>query len=269
MSLKSKTHEKKEHMNYKSKLGIATFFAIAFGIPWAGWFFVEDANLHLWLFPLFASLAGFAAAFAEGGKNGLKDFSVRVFSIVPALPYVLVGLVLPLCLGLTYLFVKGVPIFAMPWSPAAILALSLGAALITGPIAEEFGWRGYLQHRLLGRISPFWVALSISVIWWIWHFPLYRTSHFASFISASNFFAYLLTWSIFMVFLVQRAGGSVWPAVILHWAANTHPNVMQSLLPEVDGGFLPGGSKGALFYLSVACVFLVLKRRFFFDRLFK
>jgi hypothetical protein len=72
-----------------------------------------------------------------------------------------------------------------------------------------------------------------------------------------------------MVFLVQRAGGSVWPAVILHWAANTHPNVMQSLLPEVDGGFLPGGSKGALFYLGVACIFLAVKRRFFFDRLFK
>lgn len=253
-------------MPHKSIIGITTFFSIAFGIPWVGWLVVGDENLNLWLFPLFASIAGFAAAFAEGGKKGLKDFSCRVFALIPAMPYVLVGSVLPLLLGLTYLLTKGVPILAMPWSPAAVLALSLGAALITGPIAEEFGWRGYLQHRLLSRVAPFWAALLIGGIWWIWHFPLYRTSHFASLTSAFNFLAYLLTWSIFMVFLVKRAGGSVWPAVVLHWAANTHPNVMQSLLPYVDGGLLPGGSKGSLFYLGAACVFVAVKHRFFFVR---
>src|SRR5688500_6766176 len=58
-----------------------------------------------------------------------------------------------------------------------------------------------------------------------------------------------------MVFLVERGGGSVWPAVALQWAANTHPSVLQSLLPYVDGGILPGGSKGSLFYLGAACTF--------------
>ena len=251
-------------MSRSSMIGIATFFLVAFGIPWAGWLLVQDDNLSLWLFPLFASIAGFLAAFAEGGKEGLKVFSRRVFAVVPAVPYVLVGVILPLFLGLTYLLTRGVPLSSMPWSPAGVLALSLGAALVTGPIAEEFGWRGYLQDRLLNRFAPFWTALIVGGLWWVWHFALYRTSHFASPASAFNFLAYLMTWSIFMVFLVERAGGSVWPAVALHWAANTHPNVLQSLLPYVDGGSLPGGSKGSLFYLGAACTFAAVNYRFFF-----
>ncbi|MDZ7904127.1 MAG: CPBP family intramembrane glutamic endopeptidase, partial [Rheinheimera sp.] len=47
-------------------------------------------------------------------------------------------------------------------------------------IAEEFGWRGYLQYRLLINFSPFWTALIVGIVWWLWHFALYRTSVFAS-----------------------------------------------------------------------------------------
>jgi uncharacterized protein len=253
-------------MSRKSLVGITTFLLVAFCIPWAGWTFVRDDRLSLWVFPLFASIAGFAAAFAEGGKQGVKMFSLRVFGTGRSLRYVLAGVVLPLLLGLSYLLTQGAPLASMPWSPAAILTLSLGAALVTGPIAEEFGWRGYLQHRLLSRLAPFWTALVVGVIWWGWHFALYRTSVFASPGPALNFLAYLMTWSIFMVFLVERAGGSVWPAVALHWAANTHPGVMQALLPSVDGGSLPGGSKGSLFYLGIACAFALLHRKFFFAK---
>lgn len=67
-----------------------------------------------------------------------------------------------------------------------------------------------------------------------------------------------------MIFLVQRAGGSVWPAVALHWAANTHPDILHALLPGVDGGILPGGSKGSLFYLGAALAFTLVNRKFYF-----
>ena len=249
-----------------SLIGIITFFLIAFAIPWIGWLFVQNEALSLWLFPVFASVAGFAAAFAEGGTQGLRDFSRRVFATRRALPYVLIGLFVPLSLGLGYLLTKGVPLWSTSWFPAAVLGLSLGAALITGPLAEEFGWRGYLQHRILHHLAPFWTALVVGAVWWMWHFALYRTSVFSSPASALNFLAYLETWSIFMVFLVQRAGGSVWPAVALHWGANTHPGVLQALLPSVDGGILPGGSKGALFYFAAACLFAIAFRRFYFSK---
>ncbi|MDZ7869368.1 MAG: CPBP family intramembrane glutamic endopeptidase [Rheinheimera sp.] len=253
-------------MSRRALIGFVTCFVVAFGIPWTGWIFVRDERLSLWLFPLFASFAGFAAAFAEDGKAGLKAFSQRVFKTAGALRYVLAALVIPLSLGLGYLLATGVPLSNMPWSPAAILGLSLGAALVTGPLAEEFGWRGYLQHRLLGHLAPFWTAGIVGVIWWLWHFALYRESVFAEPMAALNFLLYLVTWSVLMVYLVERAGGSVWPAVALHWAANTHPGVLQALLPSIDGSVLPGGSKGSLFYFAAACLFALFHRRFYFSK---
>lgn len=250
----------------KSLSGTATFFTIAFGIPWAGWLLVQDEHLSLWLFPMFASIAGFAAAYAERGRDGLKSFSQRVFTRFGVPRYLIAAAALPLGLGLAYLLFRGQLIGSMPWSPLAVAGVWMLAALVTGPIAEEFGWRGYLQPRLLRHMAPFWTALIVAAIWWIWHFPLYRESVFSSPASALNFLAYLVTWSIFMVFLVERSDGSAWPAVILHWAANTHPNVLQALLPTLDGGTLPGGSKGSLFYLSAACLFALFNWRFFFQR---
>ena len=253
-------------MTRKPWVGLATFVLVAFGVPWAGWLYVQDERLSLWFFPLFASIAGFAAALAEEGKVGFAGFCRRVFKVAGAWRYVLVALCIPLLLGVGYLLVTGVPAASIVLSPAAIAGLSLGAALITGPLAEEFGWRGYLQHALLGRLAPFWAALAVGAIWWVWHFALYRDSVFTSAASALKFLAYLETWAIFMVFLVQRAGGSVWPAVALHWAANTHPGMLQALFPSVDGSLLPGGSKGSLFYLGVACVFALVNHRFFFRK---
>lgn len=253
-------------MTRNSLVGLVVFVLVAYGGSWAGWWLVGDEQLSLWLFPLFASIAGFVAAFAEGGVRGLAGFSRRVFRVRGAMLYVLAALLIPPLLGVAYLLATGVS----PWqggiSPAAVLGLSLGAALVTGPLAEEFGWRGYLQHTLLRSLAPFWTAILVGLFWWAWHYALYRDSIFTSPSSALRFLAYLQAWSIFLVFLVERARGSVWPAVALHWAANTHPGVLQALFPGVDGGALPGGSKGWLFYLAAAGLFVLVNRRFFFSK---
>ena len=246
--------------------GLLTFVVVAFGMPWFGWLVVRSENLTLWLFPLFASLGGFAASFADGGMPGLRAFSKRVFSLSKAGRYMLVAVIIPPLLGLSYLLANGLPVSSQTLSPGAIFTLSLGAALVTGPLAEEFGWRGYLQPMLLARFAPFVAALIVGLIWWAWHFALYRDSVFADPMAALRFLAYLETWSLFGMFLVQRAHGSVWPAVALHWAANTHPDVLRVLLPSVDGSLLPGGSKGWLYYLFAACFFALLNRRFYFTR---
>ena len=253
-------------MRRRALVGPLTFTLIAFGVPWAGWFFVQNEALSLWLFPLFASIGGFSAAFAEGRTAGLIAFARRVFASVGAFRYVLVAAVIPVVLGFSYLFATGVPLSSVVLSTAAVLGLSLGAAFVTGPLAEEFGWRGYVQPALLRTLPPFWAALVVGLIWWVWHFALYRASVFAAPASAFRFLAYLETWSIFAMFVVQRARGSVWPSVALHWAANTHPDILRVLLPSVDGGSLPGGSKGWLYYLAVACAFAVVNRRFFFTK---
>lgn len=38
---------------------------------------------------------------------------------------------------------------------------------------EEFGWRGFLQKEMQKKYTPLITALVISVLWSLWHLPLY------------------------------------------------------------------------------------------------
>lgn len=45
--------------------------------------------------------------------------------------------------------------------------------LISGPMSEEFGWRGYLQDQLLDKVHMLRNTLLIGFVWGIWHLPLF------------------------------------------------------------------------------------------------
>src|SRR4051794_18481067 len=121
-------------MTRRSIIGPVTFLLVAFGIPWSGWLLVHDERLSLWLFPMFASFAGFAASFAAGGTKGLREFSARVFTIRRTLLYVTAAVLIPVSLGLSYLLAMGMSLSSIVLSTEALLGLSLGAALVTGPL---------------------------------------------------------------------------------------------------------------------------------------
>ena len=146
-----------------TRAGLLTFFLVAFGIPWAGWIAVRlmPSLGHVWQaaawiwFPASVSLAGFAAAFADGGLPALRGFAARVFSLRFAPWLWLVALFLPLlAAALTFishpgdLLQGGQPHWAGLLVPITLLNFW------TGPLAEEFGWRGYLLRRFGTRLSP-------------------------------------------------------------------------------------------------------------------
>jgi membrane protease YdiL (CAAX protease family) len=53
-----------------------------------------------------------------------------------------------------------------PWWAAANFVVF---TLLTGPVSEEFGWRGYLLPRLQGERSPLKASLIVGVLWGFWH----------------------------------------------------------------------------------------------------
>lgn len=105
-------------------------------------------------------------------------------------------------------------------------------ALIIAPIlnalptfGEEFGWRAYLQPKLLplgGRKA----MLLMGLIWGVWHWPVIAMGHNYGLdypgapwlgLLAMVWFTFLL--GTFLGWAVLK-GGSVWPAVIGHGAVN-------------------------------------------------
>jgi membrane protease YdiL (CAAX protease family) len=124
------------------------------------------------------------------------------------------------------------PDYALPeniYGPALLIALLNAAFMDQGALLEELGWRGYAQNEMQSRLlSPFTAALVIGVAWGLWHVP---RDVFAGVIerlgTVQYLFLYLpsfvlgtVTTSIIAAYFINRCGGSVWPAIIVHGLGN-------------------------------------------------
>ena len=108
--------------------------------------------------------------------------------------------------------------------------------LIAGPLAEEFGWRGYLQPRLRQRFGILATSLVVGIVWAIWHVPLFflngtgqAAMGFGS-LRSLLFFVGMIPLSATFLFVSERLGGRVWSAILLHFAGN----VALSLFPQTS-----------------------------------
>jgi len=105
---------------------------------------------------------------------------------------------------------------------ALLIAPLINAIPILG---EEFGWRAYLQPKLMplgGRKTMVWMG----IIWGLWHAPIIAMGHNYGLdypgapwlgILAMTWFTFVF--GTFLGWATLRAG-SVWPAVIGHGALN-------------------------------------------------
>ena len=252
----------------KTQRGLAVFLFMAFVPVWACDIFMSEDNPLYWYTAIFCSLGGFAASYAEGGLDGLRAFGRRTLRVAGSLRFIVIGYLIPLGLGLGWMALRAAGKLPSAFHPAldAGFLTMLATAWITGPFAEEFGWRGYLQNTLLTRMSPFLTALVVALIWAVWHLPAFYDSVFSSLRSTLGFASHCLTLSLLLVWLVPRAGGSVWPAVFLHWSANTHGRLLEAAFPTIGGANLPGGASSAPFYLGAVLLFVAWQRRYYFRR---
>lgn len=158
---------------------IAGFMPIIFGI--------KDESVQDVLFKAFAgpvpSIMGVILVFATYSKEKRRDYFKRCFSIKQ------MGIIVPLAVMMLYAVACGlsvlistqffggtVPefegirtIIAKPY----MIFLYLFFALISGPLNEEFGWRGFALEPLMKKYG-FWLGSAIlGFIWGIWHLPWY------------------------------------------------------------------------------------------------
>lgn len=88
---------------------------------------------------------------------------------------------------------------------------------------EEVGWRGFALPRLQARTSPLIAALIIALFWAPWHFFLWQAE--GKLVLTLQFwiemFAGHILFSVLLVWICNRAKGSILVAGIAHAAANT------------------------------------------------
>ena len=133
------------------------------------------------------------------------------------------------------------------------LAIPAWRAWTTGPLGEEFGWRGYFLPRLLTAYKPLVATLILGILWAIWHYPLYARGTFSSLPRASAFTFSVLCFSIIMTVFWFRTRGNILIAILFHWSVNVSPSVAAGLLPL--SGVEPGNRAMELW--NLACLLLV------------
>jgi membrane protease YdiL (CAAX protease family) len=244
-------------------LGLLSFLLVAFGVPWAGWV-IERRSIGLdhlfdsfetYWFTAAPSVAAFIAAAAEGGLGGLRAFAARVFNLRFSPSIWLLALALPLSAA-TLTFATHPSDLGHGGSPkfAAALATVSWINFFTGPIAEEFGWRGYLLGYFRRRHSPVLAGLIIGPIWAAWHIPIFYDNLFTHLSSSLVYVGWITAWSVVLALIVDGAQGSVLPSILSHWFLNALPPIFFALLPALPGERQPGGIRFSMASIMVAAV---------------
>ena len=115
---------------------------------------------------------------------------------------------------------------AIAANPLNILLVLL-LSLISGPLNEEFGWRGYALDRLLVRFGFLRGSLILGFIWAIWHLPWYFTPSQAQYnlLQDSVFHAVMFVPSVMMLsvavsFVYVKTGRSILAGALVHMFSN-------------------------------------------------
>lgn len=145
-------------------------------------------------------------------KDWLKnvfDFKHNIFSYIMV---IILGIlfILPQCLISGY--ENGFPLFA--------IVVMIPAMLIGGGL-EEAGWRYILQPELEKKYKFVISTLIVSVIWWLWHLPLFYIQGVSQY--GQNYLAFGINvlGLTFALASIRKNTNSVWLCVFFHCIVNS------------------------------------------------
>jgi membrane protease YdiL (CAAX protease family) len=210
------------------------YYGLAFGITWG----VGGLGLLLGAYnPRFAfsasnplcSVAGFGPTIAGlimvgclEGRDGLKRLLARAIPTLAGLPWYLGVIVGFAAANLAAGCVVNPDILAnLPRWDRLLYGLPHTLVTDTGPVGEEFGWRGFALPFLLRRRPPLAAAVSLGAVWAFWHLPTFFIPTLTQY--RLSFFVFLpnsIALSVIMTWLYRRTGGDMALMILVHLMAN-------------------------------------------------
>ncbi len=178
---------------YNSTKNLILFFAITLGWTWlAGfipvWLGITGTPLGTFIFYFGGgapSVVGLFMVFLTFPKEARRDYFLRCVSLrragifgflFPVLFFAAIAVVSVLLsvYGMGYAMPGMEWIHAVIENPPMIFVL-LFLSFVSGPLNEEFGWRGYALDRLFCRFGFMRASLLLGIIWTAWHLAWYFT----------------------------------------------------------------------------------------------
>ncbi len=112
--------------------------------------------------------------------------------------------------------------------PMVIFTALSSAFIDEGGTLEELGWRGFAWPIFEDKLrNPLLAAVALGFLWAAWHLPrelpglLAQKIPFGAWFSGQAiFFAGCITETVVICYAVNRTGGSIWPAILIHGGTN-------------------------------------------------
>lgn len=234
---------------------LAIFTLATYTFSWACWLPIIDSlesspfagdlsTLALFLLGAYGpTLVGLVMARIHGGRNGLKNVFKSAVSLGIGTRWLLLatmtGPVLYACSVATYALLGGdlgpINLGLLPWLPVVFVV-----PIVFGPLAEEFGWRGFALPLLDHKRKLIASSVLIGIIWALWHAPLFwaRTGTAISGFEIDSylvglFFLAVIGSSFIYTWLFNHTG-SLAAAILLHLGMNSSGTITGMLFPQMS-----------------------------------
>jgi len=215
---------------------VIQFFLLAYLISWSIWglliFFPETMG-EMYFLIIFGAFGPFVAAAIltrlHQGKDEAKKWRRDILRWRGRISWLLVGgLGIPILTVLAHITVYAV-LYRLPqfqYDPPwywVIPTIPINVYIVfvySSALGEEPGWQGYAMPRLLQSFSPLIACFILGTLWALWHIPLHYTPLWEGNEPLHLMLLYTIPLSAILLWLTQKARGSVMPAVFLHYASN-------------------------------------------------
>lgn len=254
---------------------VSSFFILTFLIAWLIWipcgFFAPDLLPVLTLPGAWApTLSAVILTGILSGRAGIRQLLGRLFRWRAGLLWYLVTL-----FGIAAIAFSAVALNSLLGGTAPTLSLPPGAPpeawylvipivfvvnlFFGGPLAEEFGWRGYALPGLQTKWGALSASLFIGVIWGIWHLPFFLFPNAGTIVGNIPFIWFVsltIPWSVLSAWLYNNTQGSMLFPVLFHAATNTTLGTL-GILQIANGDLRPLLFNVALTWVAVIIVVVV------------
>ena len=237
------------------KLAIFTLATYAFS--WACWLPIIDSlesspfagsltTIALFFLGAYGpTLVGIAMACIFDGRGGARNLFRSVVSLRIGMRWILVAILTgPLIYAgsvAAHVLLGGdvgaINYGLLPWLPIVFIV-----PIVFGPLAEEFGWRGFALPLLDHRNKAIASSILIGFIWAFWHAPLFwaKTGTAISGFTIDGytvglFFLAVIGSSFIYTWLFNHTG-SLAAAILLHLGMNASGTITGMLFPEMSLG---------------------------------
>lgn len=207
------------------------------------------------------SLAALIVILVRSGRSGVRAFLYQKYRRGFCIRFCFIGFLAPAVLltiakCITLLTPCHNAFITIPSSKKIII-------LLWALVAEELGWRGFLQSELERKwgcnVTPFLVGL----IWFIWHYHFFLSGTMDILASAPLTIAFLygcVTESYGYFLITRLSRGNVVPASLWHFSGNLFFN-LYLFNPEWNGGSIVPYILVNTLYMSYVGLFVYYRKK--------